>query len=419
MKKLVFSLSAAICTCFFLSLETSFAQLNDLTQTPNTENAGIRKSLAEQVGAGRGDENTPGSSKFIIKRDPFRSIRRGRQLFQRKFTMEQGLGPRTNDGVGDIEADGSHGAGLADSCAACHGRPKGSAGFGGDVFTRPDSRDAPHLFGLGLQEMLADEMTAELRAIRDQAILDAQNGGGEGKVLVESDFESGAGAFTFVVGPFSATDPFDSRGSLEALSPGETIRAVTTLGGRDSVDVFNISGGWQTTFNLQSDADVRISFDFRLIQSADYENDEDSEARISVDGNETVLATFTGNGNGGSDMNTGIQVFSLDLQLNAGNHTLILGAFNNKKTASNEETFVSYDNVRVETVASGPGPVTRELVAKGVNYGSITAFPDGTIDTSAVEGVNPDLRIRPFFAEGSTISIREFVVGALNAEMGA
>ena len=25
--------------------------------------------------------------------------------------------------------------------------------------TRPDSRDAPHLFGLGLKEMLADEMT--------------------------------------------------------------------------------------------------------------------------------------------------------------------------------------------------------------------------------------------------------------------
>ena len=41
------------------------------------------------------------------------------------------------------------GAGLADSCAACHGRPRGSAGAGGDVATRPDSRDAPHLFGLG------------------------------------------------------------------------------------------------------------------------------------------------------------------------------------------------------------------------------------------------------------------------------
>ena len=33
-------------------------------------------------------------------------------------------------------------------------------------------------------------------------------------------------------------------------------------------------------------------------------------------------------------------------------------------------------------------------------------------------GVNPDLRVRPFFAQGGTISIREFSVGAFNAEMG-
>jgi len=35
-----------------------------------------------------------------------------------------------------------------------------------------------------------------------------------------------------------------------------------------------------------------------------------------------------------------------------------------------------------------------------------------------VNGVDPDLRVKPFFAEGSTISIREFVVGALHEEMG-
>jgi hypothetical protein len=38
------------------------------------------------------------------------------------------------------------------------------------VVTRPDSRDAPHLFGLGLKEMLADEITADLRAIRDDTV---------------------------------------------------------------------------------------------------------------------------------------------------------------------------------------------------------------------------------------------------------
>jgi len=217
------------------------AQLTDLTQTPNAENAGIVKSLSQQIGTGVGNVNTPGSSVFIIKRDPARSIRRGRQLFQRKFTVEQGFGPRTNDGSGDIAADGSIGAGLVDSCAGCHGRPRGAAGFGGDVVTRPDSRDAPHLFGLGLQEQLADEITTDLRNIRAQAIFDAQR--------------------------------------------------------------------FRTT-------------------------------------------------------------------------------------------------------------ITRPLSSKGINYGTIRAFFNGTVDTSGVDGVDPDLRVRPFFAQGGTISIREFLVGAFNAEMG-
>jgi hypothetical protein len=217
------------------------AQMIDRTQAPNLANDGINKSLAEEVGAGRGDALTPGSSSFNIARDPFRAVRRGRQLFQRKFTRLQFQGPGVDDGVGDVDNVLGIGAGLSDSCASCHGRPRGSAGAGGDVATRPDSRDAPHLFGLGLREMLADEITAQLRAIRDGAVADARTSG---------------------------------------------------------------------------------------------------------------------------------------------------------------------------------MPITKNLAAKGISYGSITAGPDGSVDTSRVEGVDADLRVRPFFAHGQTASIREFVVGALHAEMG-
>ena len=156
---------------------TSSAQLIDQTLAPNTAQAGIAKSLQDEIGVGRGDSYTPGSSIFIINRDPFRSIRRGRQLFQRKFTRVQGQGPNEGDCAGDIETNDAIGAGLSDSCALCHGRPRGSAGVGGNVATRPDSRDAPHLFGLGLREMLADEITADLRTIRQQAINQAEESG--------------------------------------------------------------------------------------------------------------------------------------------------------------------------------------------------------------------------------------------------
>src|SRR6266849_1530969 len=149
------------------------AQLIDKNKAPNIANEGIKKTLGQQIGAGRGNLMTPNSSSFIIARDPFRSIRRGRQLFQRKFTREEGQGPVMNDGFGDINTNLAIGAGLSDSCASCHGRPRGSAGAGGDVVTRPDSRDSPHLFGLGLKEQLADEITTSLRAIRSQALTQA------------------------------------------------------------------------------------------------------------------------------------------------------------------------------------------------------------------------------------------------------
>jgi hypothetical protein len=62
--------------------------------------------------------------------------------------------------------------------------------------------------------------------------------------------------------------------------------------------------------------------------------------------------------------------------------------------------------------------VTRSLRSKGIDYGTIRAAPDGTVNTSGVRGVDADLRVRPFFAQGGTISIREFIIGALNDEMG-
>src|SRR5262249_26653582 len=230
-------------TCIAFAPALAHAQLTDVSQTgPTVPGGAINKSIEQQIGAGRGDLHTPQSSVYLIKRDPARAIRRGRQVFQRKFTEEQGLGPRVNpSGTGNIATQIALGAGLVDSCAGCHGRPRGGAGAGGDVVTRPDSRDAPHLYGLGLVEMLADEITHDLRDIRSYALTAAK--------------QSGA-------------------------------------------------------------------------------------------------------------------------------------------------------------------PVRASLQSKGTRYGYITAMPGGDVDTSEVEGVDTDLRVRPFFAHGGTMSIREFVNGALKAEMG-
>ncbi len=63
-------------------------------------------------------------------------------------------------------------------------------------------------------------------------------------------------------------------------------------------------------------------------------------------------------------------------------------------------------------------PVTAHLASKGVDFGAITVYPDGTIDYSGLEGVDPDLIIKPFHQAGVVRSIREFTANAMNHHHG-
>ena len=62
--------------------------------------------------------------------------------------------------------------------------------------------------------------------------------------------------------------------------------------------------------------------------------------------------------------------------------------------------------------------VEQPLNSKGVSYGSLLAFPDGSVDTRAVQGVDQDLIIRPFSHKGVMTSLRQFTVNALNHHHG-
>lgn len=61
---------------------------------------------------------------------------------------------------------------------------------------------------------------------------------------------------------------------------------------------------------------------------------------------------------------------------------------------------------------------TLPLVTKGIEFGVITANPDGSVDTSGVEGCDPDLMIRPFHQKGMASSMRIFSRGALERHFG-
>jgi mono/diheme cytochrome c family protein len=62
--------------------------------------------------------------------------------------------------------------------------------------------------------------------------------------------------------------------------------------------------------------------------------------------------------------------------------------------------------------------VKAELRAKGTDFGSVTASPDGYVDYDALDGVDFDLVVRPFGVKGVAASLREFTTFALNQHHG-
>lgn len=70
-----------------------------------------------------------------------------------------------------------------------------------------------------------------------------------------------------------------------------------------------------------------------------------------------------------------------------------------------------------EARATGSG-VRLPLEAKGIDFGYISAEPDGSVNLDELDGVDTDLVIRPFSQKGVMTSLRQFTVNALNHHHG-
>jgi hypothetical protein len=75
------------------------------------------------------------------------------------------------------------------------------------------------------------------------------------------------------------------------------------------------------------------------------------------------------------------------------------------------------DAARTEARAAGRR-VERPLAAKGVAFGRIAAEADGTLDTSAVAGVDADLTVRPFGWKGHQATLRGMIEESLHIHHG-
>ena len=166
------------------------------------------------------------------------------------------------------------------------------------------------------------------------------NANADGFTYVDDAF--GTAQPTFAIGQFSPSVGF-SGGGLQIL-----------LGGLNDTTVLNMSGGWRRVFSLPAARRVTVSLRYNLTQAANYESDELSDALLTIDGRRVgtggnaFLARIAGNGNGGTPRTTGWVVVQVDLgTLSAGNHTLTIGGFNNKKTFRDEVTDIRIDDVIV------------------------------------------------------------------------
>jgi hypothetical protein len=85
------------------------------------------------------------------------------------------------------------------------------------------------------------------------------------------------------------------------------------------------------------------------------------------------------------------------------------------------EMTVELQAIRAEAIQAAAANnliVTKSLDTKGVNFGHITAWPNGSVDLSQIVGVDPDLIVRPFHQAGVVASLREFTVNAFNQHHG-
>jgi hypothetical protein len=62
--------------------------------------------------------------------------------------------------------------------------------------------------------------------------------------------------------------------------------------------------------------------------------------------------------------------------------------------------------------------VMAQLTSKGVSFGSIIASANGTVDTSGVRGVDPDLVVKPFGWKGREATLRRFIEGGFRVHFG-
>lgn len=230
-------------------------------------------------------------------------IAAGRALFVARFTTADGAGrPMATQAIiptkrkRPVDTMFRRTAGLdANACSSCHREPEvgGAGDFTANVFVSEgfesadfdnldpqfsNERGTNHLFGAGLIELLAREMTADLRRQRDRAVAEARQGGEPVTVALTT---KGVSFGSITVGPDGLVDP----SAIEGIDSDLTLRPFSQKGVFTSIRQFTINA-LNAHHGIQSDE----RFGARWTGTGDF--DEDGYADELTPGDVSALVAF-------------------------------------------------------------------------------------------------------------------------------
>ncbi len=210
--------------------------------------------------------------------------------------------------------------------------------------------------------------------------------------LLAANFNSTTDGFTYGDDTFGTSQPSYASGVRSTTGGyGATGGLQVTLGGVDSNAITGMSGGWSYSLNLAAaESGVSLSFRYQLSQTATYEFDDYSRVLVKVDGVQYGRGTknyvdhISGDGSS-SQGNSSTYLPTTEWQqaqiylgnLSAGNHTIVLGGYNNKKNASDESTTLVLDDVLLTNGNPSPVNTDAQTLAGRVNINQFLAFNQG------------------------------------------
>ena len=192
-------------------------------------------------------------------------------------------------------------------------------------------------------------------------------------------------------GPFATTAPNNANGNIgQGVGVDGTNAAYIRVGGGWFFGPVTSAGAWRKNVFLEDSSELEISFKYRLVVSENYEDDEYGAVIFAIDGD------FIGDGGdeidrltGEGQSDTGWQTFSTKVSLDAGDHVIDFGVYNNRANSGNELTDVWFDDIVINYSGGGSrsgvlendvfdNPSSVAEVDSNPSHGTLSMNDDGT-----------------------------------------